>query len=170
MVNAAVRNCFEQFAGLHPSEEQWFKASLPTSLGGLGLRSLTKHAPAAFLASRSSCYKFCQDLDPLHVLASPEVGVRSPEAIACDAYNRTVHDADRASLDRSDAMSQKVLSASIDTRSFAELRQRATQAHKAHLNLISAEGAGLWLQATPSTVAQLNNDTVAQGNSGLRAE
>ena len=156
--DAAVRSCFEQFSSLHPSDEEWFQASLPTSLGGLGLRSLAKHAPAAFLASRSSCYQFCQDLDPSHTFVSPVSGLRSPEALARDTFNSIVHDRDRIDQDHSAGLSRKTLSACIDSRSSAELRGRATLAHRAHLNFISAEGAGLWLQATPSAVAGLNNE------------
>ena len=54
-----VRNCFEQFTCLHPDDEQWAQATLPTDSGGLGLRSLVKHSRAAFLASRSRCFDLC---------------------------------------------------------------------------------------------------------------
>ena len=49
----AVRRCFEQFTGLHPDDSQWLQATLSTRLGGLGLHSLRKHSPAAYLSSRS---------------------------------------------------------------------------------------------------------------------
>ena len=62
----AVRQCFEQFTGLHPDDTQWLQATLSTSLGGLGLRSLSKHSPAAYLSSRSSCFQLCKELDPQH--------------------------------------------------------------------------------------------------------
>ena len=55
----AVRRCFEQLSGIHPDDAQWLQATLATKAGGLGLRSLLKHSPAAYLASRSSCYELC---------------------------------------------------------------------------------------------------------------
>ena len=55
----SVRRCFEQFTGLHPDDSQWLLATLATKVGGLGLRSLSRHSSAAYLASRSSCYQLC---------------------------------------------------------------------------------------------------------------
>ena len=51
----SVRRCFEQFTGLHPDDSQWLQATLATKVGGLGLRSLSRHSSAAYLASRSCC-------------------------------------------------------------------------------------------------------------------
>ena len=58
--DSAVRRCFQQLSGLHPDDTQWLQATLATKVGGLGLRSLSKHSSAAYLASRSSCYELCQ--------------------------------------------------------------------------------------------------------------
>ena len=63
----SVRKCFEEFTGLHPDDAQWIQASLATRVGGLGLRSLSRHSSAAYLASRSCCYPLCQQIDPQHV-------------------------------------------------------------------------------------------------------
>ena len=57
--DAKVRACFEQFTSLHPDDEQWTQASLSPDSGGLGLRSLSKHGSAAFLAYRSNCFELC---------------------------------------------------------------------------------------------------------------
>ena len=62
----SVRRCFEKFSGLHPDDTQWLQATLATSVGGLGLRSLNTHSSAAYLASRSCCFPLCQQLDPQH--------------------------------------------------------------------------------------------------------
>ena len=51
--DAKVRACFEAFTCLHPNDEQWAQATLSPGSGGLGLRSLSQHSSAAFLASRS---------------------------------------------------------------------------------------------------------------------
>ena len=60
--DSAVRRCFEQFSGLHPDDTQWLQATLATKVGGLGLRSLSRHSPAAYLASRSYYFQLCQQL------------------------------------------------------------------------------------------------------------
>ena len=158
--DAKVRACFEQFTCLHPDDEQWAQANLSTDSGGLGLRSLAQHSSAAFLASRSSCVELCQQLDPSHTFQSTDGLEPAPERLAFDAYNSSVNDDDRLPLNVSGALSQKELSAAIDKRSYAQLTDADTvcQARRAHLSLVSASGAGLWLQATPSTEAQLSNE------------
>ena len=158
--DAKVRACFEQFTCLHPDDEQWAQANLSTDSGGLGLRSLAQHSSAAFLASRSSCVELCQQLDPAHTFQSTDGPEPAPERLAFDAYNSSVNDDDRLPLNVSGALSQKELSAAIDKRSYAQLTDADTvcQARRAHLSLVSASGAGLWLQATPSTEAQLSNE------------
>ena len=148
--DAHVRTCLENFTCLHPDDCQWTQACFPTSLGGLGLRSLSKHSTAAFLASRTSCYKLCQELDPAHVLFSPSDSGRAPEASARDLYNQGVDD---------DQKLPEQLSRAIESRSFAECGSSSVStAHRAHLKLITAEGSGLWLSAVPAKHAKLNND------------
>ena len=73
----AVRACFESFTGLLPDNRQWLQASLSSKRGGLGLRSLTAHSSAAFVASRLACHDLCRDLDPLHTFDSS--GANSPQ-------------------------------------------------------------------------------------------
>ena len=45
-----VQKCFTSCTGVHPSSVAWKQAQLSLSRGGLGLRSLSHHAPAAFIA------------------------------------------------------------------------------------------------------------------------
>ena len=52
--DVAMRETLEAILGRPLSEWSWLKASLPSSRGGLNLRSASLHAPAAFLAS-SAC-------------------------------------------------------------------------------------------------------------------
>ena len=46
-----VQKCFTSCTGVHSSNVAWKQARLSLSSGGLGLRSLSHHAPAAFIAS-----------------------------------------------------------------------------------------------------------------------
>ena len=50
----AVRETLQIIVGVPLSEWSWLKASLSSSRGGIGLRSASLHAPAAFLASSTS--------------------------------------------------------------------------------------------------------------------
>jgi len=156
--DAQVRACFEQFSCLHPDEDQWAQATLNNDSGGLGLRSLVKHSHAAYLASRSSCFKLCRELDPEHVFEFPQGAGPSPERVSHAAYNASVNSDACLGDVSAEPWSQKALSKAIDERTLAELSASAGQSRRAHLKLISASGAGLWLNATPSKAAQLNND------------
>ena len=51
----AIREAFEGILGGPCPEWSWLKASLPSSRGGINLRSAAAHAPAAFIASTTSC-------------------------------------------------------------------------------------------------------------------
>ena len=158
--DASVRACFEQFTGLHPDDAQWTQATLSTASGGLGLRSLGPHSNAAFLASRSSCFKLCQDFDPDHTFLSTDGSVAAPERVAAEAFNDSVNDDQRLVVGDPDARSQKALSRAVDERASAVLAGNACMAHRAHLGLVSGDGAGLWLEAAPSVAAKLSNEPV----------
>ena len=67
LYDKAVRSCFEQFTQLCPDDTQWLQATLASKRGGLGLRSVTTHSSAAYLASRSGCFRLCKQLDPGHI-------------------------------------------------------------------------------------------------------
>jgi len=158
--DAQVRACFEQFTCLHPDDEQWSQAALPTNSGGLGLRSAAEHSSAAFLSSRTSCFQLCRELDPNHVFQSSDGVTPPPERIALNTYNNQVNDNDRVTPELTGKLSQKTLSAAIDKRQAQTITSQDTVplARRAHLKLIGAPGAGLWLQAVPSKAASLDND------------
>ena len=154
-----VRACCEEFTCLHPDDGQWAQATFSTNNGGLGLRSLAHHSDAAFLASRTSCLELCQQLDPAHTLESPpDSASLPPERAAFNSYNQVVNDGDQLQRLGSEKLSQKKLSEAVDKRSFAQLRSTACRSRRAHLDLVCAEGAGLYMHATPCKAAHLDND------------
>ena len=113
---------------------------LPSEHGGLGLRSLSQHCHAAYLASRSSCHALCKDLDPAHTFQSGSGSEPTPERLAFDNYNSSVNDDSRLPMDFIGELSQKELSKAIDHRSKAMLSSPhvACQSRQAHLSLVSA--------------------------------
>ena len=59
----AVSDAFSDITGIHPTEEQWIRASRGVATGGCGLRSARRHWPAAFLASALASSDACRELD-----------------------------------------------------------------------------------------------------------
>ena len=150
MFDTAVRRCFEQFSGLHPDDTQWLQATLATKVGGLGLRSLSKHSPAAYLASRSSCFSLCQQLDPEHTW---EVHETSSAAYKAVQYVNHHAGAEVVALHPAPQnIQQRLLSSSLDQgvlRKFNDPSQ-TNLSFRAHMSLLGLEGAGIWLHAIPS--------------------
>ena len=59
-----VRRTFSEITGLHPSANEWAQAQRSFKTAGLGLRSSARHAPGAYLASRTTTAEKCRELDP----------------------------------------------------------------------------------------------------------
>ena len=88
-----MREAFEASTGLALSEAQWQQATLALSRGGLGLRSATRHAAAAYLASRTATRELCRAIDPAYEWdpAAPGDGVleaASDSAVGAQCRNQ----------------------------------------------------------------------------------
>ena len=146
----AVRQCFEQFTGLHPDDTQWLQATLSTKVGGLGLRNLSRHSSAAYLSSRSSCFQLCKELDPQHTW---EVDTTTSSAFkAVQQVNHlAIHDS-VVPEPVPPGLQQRVLSSFIDAGSLKHLTDpdNASLGSRAHMSLLGLEGAGTWLHTIPS--------------------
>ena len=146
----AVRRCFEQLSGLHPDDDQWLQATLATKVGGLGLRSLSRHSSAAYLASRSCCFQLCQQLDPQHIWE-----VSDPLSSANKAaleVNRLARSATAVPQPVPPDIQQRVLSSSVDAGTLSDLTdpQKVKLGFRSHMSLLGLDGAGTWLHAIPS--------------------
>ena len=62
--DAAICQSLESIVGGPISDWSWLKASLPSSRGGLNLRSAVLHAPAAYLASISQSRSLVEHHQP----------------------------------------------------------------------------------------------------------
>ena len=49
-----IRSCFSRSTSVDTSDQAWQQAELGLSRGGLGMCSLSRHSPAAYIASLSS--------------------------------------------------------------------------------------------------------------------
>ena len=148
----AVRRCFEQLSGLHPNDSQWLQATLAMRMGGLGLRSLSKHSSAAYLSSRSCCVKLCQELDPQHTWEGQDPSSAVHHAAQCI---NEVSGSETIGLNPVPKdLKQRVLSSEIDAGALRQLTdpQSTSLSFRAHMSLLGLEGAGTWLHAIPSEV------------------
>lgn len=86
--DTAVRECFESFMCTSFDSSAWALSTLSTQLSGLGLRQVSEHSCASFLASTAASVHLCQQLDGRYKVdfAAPD----SPEALALTSYNSLV--------------------------------------------------------------------------------
>ena len=146
----AIRDCIESFLCCSFSNSEWSLASLSTKMGGLGLRSVEHHSPAAYLSSQAACYELCSKLDPHHTW--------DPNDQQSDSYKALTDFNSRVSLDKQLQLNdntcprQQILSQTIDSYSLENIRNlNQNKDHfQAHLNHTSASGAGSWLHSVPS--------------------
>ncbi|KAL5493146.1 hypothetical protein EMCRGX_G014281 [Ephydatia muelleri] len=116
-----VQKCFTSCTGVHPSIAAWKQAQLSLSRGGLGLRSLSHHAPAAFIASL--CFSGLASNSHVHLLQSLET------------FNSSVHQSDNIQIGSvlEKLPSQKTLSSILDDNLFRVLQGSLSIADRARL-------------------------------------
>ena len=140
-----IRSMLAELAGGPLSDWAWLKASLPTSLGGLNLRSASRHASAAYLSS-------------LHVTRSLVSAIRGctpplpPASLGAVADLAQLTGRSWLSLEDVDVpLQQKRLSRCIDEASFNTLIDSAPDPRSRALARSSAlPHAGDWLNVVPS--------------------
>ena len=133
-----VRHCFSQCTAVDTSDEAWLQAQLSLSRGCLGLRSLSSHAAAAYIASL--CSSDFSSLSSLHLTS------------AIGKFNSSVSPSDVVSVESLAQRPpiQKALSAKIDDFQFNQLFNSSSLADRARLLSISSPHASSWLSVVPS--------------------
>ncbi|KAL5515079.1 hypothetical protein EMCRGX_G000197 [Ephydatia muelleri] len=131
---------------VHPSIAAWKQAQLSLSQGGLGLRSLSHHAPAAFIASL--CFSGLGSNSHVHLLQSLET------------FNSSVHQSDNIQIGSvlEKLPSQKTLSSILDDNLFRVLQGYLSIADRARLLSASSPHASSWLMVIPSEGQGLHLD------------
>ena len=149
-VDDAVMNSLESCLGLALPQSARLQASLPTRLGGLGLRSAERHAAAAFLTSRLATKELCCAMDP-HFQWHAR-GAENALAAAAALCNDTLPQTERVSLEAlmGAPLGQKELSQRPDKALHDSLLSSSSEALRARLRAVSAPHAGAWLTALPS--------------------
>ena len=137
-----VLHCFELSAAIELTLPAAKQASLNLSHGGLGLRSLHRHAPAAYMSSLTTSMPSdnCSLTSKVYLLA------------AVNAYNAMVSQPDAISVESvlDVPPRQHALSSHIEEADFNSLFSDATTVTKARLQAISAPQAHEWLKVQPS--------------------
>ena len=141
-----IRDTLSDIAGGPLSDWSWRKASLPVSLGGLGLRNASTTAPAAYISSTSETKESVEAL-----LQSP------PQPLHLDhAINELSKLADRPDWDSLESIEvplhQRTLSQLVDKVSYELLLSSAPDVRFRALALSSSlPHAGAWLHVVPSS-------------------
>ena len=144
-----VKEGIEGILGAPLPPLQWDQASLPLSLGGLGLRRAAKHGAAAYLASVGDAALLVQDIR----------GQRGAEEVEGERAlaSLNLHLGEVLSMEEARGMRQKALSGLIDCEAASRLREAAAGTRdRARLNCVSRAGAGDWLSALPSRALGLH--------------
>ena len=133
-----VQQCFSECTVVDASASTWQQAQLCLKRGGLGLRRLSCHSPAAYIASfqssglsPSSGKYLSSSVDLYSSLGDPQDSL-TPESVG------------------NSHLAQKVLSSKIEDRQFGNLFHSATLTDKARLLSISSPHTSAWLSVTPS--------------------
>ncbi|KAL5500379.1 hypothetical protein EMCRGX_G011931 [Ephydatia muelleri] len=133
-----VRRSFSLCTAVDTTDVAWQQAQLSLSRGGLGMRSLSLHSPAAFIASL--CFS----------------GYGSPSnhhlSDAIQTFNESVSPSDAIQSDGlvSSTVHQNQLSSKIDIHQFNNILIISSVADKARLLSVSSPHAASWLTVVPS--------------------
>ena len=135
------------------SDEAWCQASLPISLGGLGLREAQSVSPLAFIGSCNSSRDLVKRLLSTSATNYKESSVL---LLDCETSSKAAFLQEFGSLTSDtniDSISQRLLQKQEDTRKFDSLKQSSTIRDQARLNAISEPQphAGAWLTAIPNS-------------------
>ena len=129
-----VRTCFSSFTGLHLEQTQWLQATRGLSQAGLGLRSTSLDAAAAYLASVGGSAARCSAVDA-------HIGVASASPLvlaALGAYNQSIPVP--MTVDAVLAQRQKTLVGQMDLAAWNLQLDRASPTQKALLAVRSSAG------------------------------
>ena len=148
--DTAIQDCVESSLNCYFSESEWTLATLSTRMGGLGLRSTELHSPAAYLASQVACHELCSQLDE-NFIWDPNNDQTDTFTALTEFNHRVKPDKQIQSFSEPNPRQQD-LSKAIDELTLSTLKDSKIndKHYQAHLNLISASGAGSWLHAVPS--------------------
>ena len=143
----AVRCAFEGVVGFGTSNSQWRQSVLAGRYSGLGMRSSTFHADAAYVASRAAVHDLCRAIWP-RFTSSPADAIHGPAA----RINSKLHPDDQLILNGNfdEVPNQRTISDRLSKEDWEALRSTSQSYDVARLNTYSAPGTNRWLDDSPS--------------------
>jgi hypothetical protein len=123
-VDELIKNSFTSFTGIQCNSNQWDQATLSTSFGGIGLRRLTHHLNAGYVASSRLAINSINSLVPNAVI--PELD---------DIIKSEFNDIPVDNLSKQSLLSQK-----LEKKLYDSLLQRLGDCGKARLRSASSTG------------------------------
>ena len=149
-----TREALTRIMGSPLQDQQWSQATLPTSMGGLGLRSAVEHAPGAYAASYTSSQPLLKAL-----LAIPEETPCLPlPQTTLDRFSELL--GEETTTETLEGMGQKFLSLQADLAAAARLSDsvaaQGSLREQARLASLSLPYAGSWLNVVPSPALALH--------------
>ena len=134
-IDIDVRQCFSDCLSINLPNTAWQQAQLCLSRGGLGLRSLSQHSAAAYVASFAVSTN-----TSLHLLQS------------IDCFNSRVSPADVTFTDEllTSPKNQKELSSRIEHSQFHALFESSSLPNRARPLSVASPHAASWLSVVPS--------------------
>ena len=158
------RSLLESICNINLSDSAWTQASLPTNSGGLGIRSLAKLAPSAFLASAAGCS-----------LISNMIFPHNPPLLKVSTFHKAVqlwnanHPHPETPPSGPTAYCQKAWDSTVVTSLFKSLSDGSDPKSKAQLLAAQKKESGAWLTAPPiSSLGLRMEDCVIRIAVGLR--
>ena len=135
--DADFRDCLSRFAALQLPDHAWSQAQLSLSMGGLGLRSVSRHCAAAFISS--------------HLRSLPDI-ITSHLRNGMDMFCTLVGDKADDRFDRllTHGRDQHKLSLKLDRCQWHDLHSAASFVDCIRLNALLGQRTSSWLQAMPS--------------------
>ena len=151
LIDNILRRACSTVINVDLSDDQWLQASLPTKLGGLGIRSVSLLAPSAYLASAAGTSDLQNRiLGRVNFPADLElVRVSSYWSSLCQAEQPPL-----ASLDKQHQLDSRVCQAQFHQL----LNRQDSPIDKARLLAVSASHSSDWLHALPISACGLRLD------------
>ena len=142
-----MRESLSDLVGAPLSDWAWLKASLPSSLGGLNMRSATLHAPSTYVSSLDQSWLLMTEILDRHPAPSRHLAEAVPDLA------QAAESPDWVTLEDIDVPDRQChLSRKIDEASYNSLLASAPDTRSRALALSSAiPHAGDWLEVVPSS-------------------
>ena len=149
-----VRAAFSAAVGVRPDDAAWKRACRKIALGGLGLRSTSEFADAAFVSSLAACAELAASIDT--AFQASDTATSDHVAKAVERLNRKLPGDAQLDSSLEDAPTQKTLTTKIERKALDMdlLSLDTSTSLKAHLQLVSLPNSGAWLHAFPCRAAK----------------